>query len=170
MWVEIQHRERQKGGGNRVTSHTGCVSRNKKLPFVAPEEVPSHPTRDVWVEISNGITSFLLSIVTSHTGCVSRNCKHLLYRCIQRIVTSHTGCVSRNFFTSYEFYRQVVTSHTGCVSRNYKMTIWLYQKITSHPTRDVWVEIVRVQSVLTSVSVTSHMGCVNRNEIKVLKR
>ena len=56
-----------------VTSHTGCVSRNRNKPLSCTME---------WE-------------VTSHTGCVSRNTVSLsINRKVQ--VTSHTGCVSRN--------------------------------------------------------------------------
>ena len=57
-----------------VTSHTGCVSRNRNKPLSCTME---------WE-------------VTSHTGCVSRNCINQLLMIGKNIVTSHTGCVSRN--------------------------------------------------------------------------
>ena len=59
-----------------VTSHTGCVSRNRRR---------------------TGIESAFT--VTSHTGCVSRNVTDKKQRVMIR-VTSHTGCVSRNLCVS----------------------------------------------------------------------
>ena len=66
------------------------------------------------------------------------------------------------FFKKY--YRNHVTSHTGCVSRNDRWFRAVAGYYESHPTRDVWVEIVAVQCLTTSIPVTSHTGCVSRNQ------
>ena len=55
-----------------VTSHTGCVSRNRKEQGLSQE-----------------------AFVTSHTGCVSRNAMKAV-NAFKGIVTSRMGCVSRN--------------------------------------------------------------------------
>ena len=124
----------------------------------------SHPTRDVWVEISHTFRNFRNHSVTSHTGCVSRNTKDQksayeglvshptrdvwveinmkTSRKPRSNVTSHTGCVSRNFLLYVFLFNTYVTSHMGCVSRNRLVN----QAFASH-------------------CVISHMECVSRNDL-----
>ena len=149
-----------------VTSHTGCVSRNVVADMVVTP----------------------VKAVTSHTGCVSRNFLLSLVENKRQSVTSHTGCVSRNASNSLMHLVFIVTSHTGCVSRN-KNYSGVFSVSKSHPTRDVWVEILlpatsfiywysshptrdvwvemynTLDDVLSNLFVTSHTGCVSRNKL-----
>ena len=109
VWVEI-YRSLYVEPPLTVTSHTGCVSRNRKH-----------------------IVYKSLGYVTSHTGCVSRNTLGAAMT-REQAVTSHTGCVSRNFTRLDRWFRAVaVTSHTGCVSRNSLITPYcIGTRVTSH--------------------------------------
>ena len=139
VWVEMQY-FLSASICESVTSHTGCVSRNLSFLGASVGTCLSHPTRDVWVEISNRLERFNPLRVTSHTGCVSRNTDWL-----------------------HAVVFPAVTSHTGCVSRNLQWCKDAGKRDQSHPTRDVWVEIVRLPKSSIVTDVTSHTGCVSRN-------
>ena len=121
VWVEIVW-DAEKCCWKKVTSHTGCVSRNSLFDGGDMEDYASHPTRDVWVEIFCNI--FPKTIALSHpTRDVWVEMNNDVCHVYLLSVTSHTGCVSRNVSAHNLRCRKPVTSHTGCVSRNKYVTL-----------------------------------------------
>ena len=102
---------------DEVTSHTGCVSRNIYMAYNINIRHQSHPTRDVWVEMSLQAYRKSYKSVTSHTGCVSRNLTVLEYDKNGKSHPTRDVWVEI-FITVLIPIHSVVTSHTGCVSRN----------------------------------------------------
>ena len=103
------------------------------------EKMTSHPTRDVWVE---------MSIVRRYTV----------------ITMSHP---TRDVWVEIGLSVDAVASMLSHPTRDVWVEMIYYLQCQmwyeSHPTRDVWVEMTKKHYTQEIITVTSHTGCVSRN-------
>ena len=144
------------------------MSRNPSAHLLTYQVLPSHPTRDVWVEIVSLRLERVIAV--SHpTRDVWVEMKLREHNQNLWVVTSHTGCVSRNeiAINSHELLKESHPTRDVWVEIYTPLSPVLNKTPTSHPTRDVWVEITIHSGKKTGTVVTSHTGCVSRNDYSI---